>query len=54
MYLVDIYTVTANLVGVPSLSIPSGKDKDGMPIGLQLMGKHFDDELLFEIAKFFQ
>jgi len=54
MYLVDIYTVTANLVGIPALSIPSGKDKDKMPIGLQVMAKHFNDEILFEVAKIFQ
>ncbi|MEO6729565.1 MAG: Asp-tRNA(Asn)/Glu-tRNA(Gln) amidotransferase subunit GatA [Candidatus Dojkabacteria bacterium] len=51
MYLVDIYTVTANLVGIPSLSIPIGKDKDGMPIGMQAMGKKWSEASLFNLAK---
>lgn len=52
MYLTDIYTVTANIVGIPSLAIPSGKSKvDNMPIGLQIMGKKFDETTIFEIAK---
>jgi len=51
MYLVDIYTVTANLVGIPSLAIPIGKDKDGMPIGMQAMGKKWSEPYLFNLAK---
>lgn len=51
MYLVDVYTVTANLVGIPSLSIPIGSDENNMPIGLQLMGKNFSEENLFKTAK---
>ncbi|MFS8131137.1 MAG: Asp-tRNA(Asn)/Glu-tRNA(Gln) amidotransferase subunit GatA, partial [Candidatus Dojkabacteria bacterium] len=51
MYLVDIYTVTANLVGIPSLAIPIGKDKDGMPIGMQAMGKKWSEVSLFNLAK---
>jgi len=53
MYLVDIYTVTANIVGVPSLVFPAGKDKENMPIGLQIMGKHFYEDIIFEAAKNF-
>lgn len=52
MYLVDIYTVTANIVGIPSLAVPAGKDLSGMPIGLQLMGNHFREENIFEAAKY--
>ncbi len=44
MYLNDIYTVTANLAGVPGLVIPAATHSDGLPIGLQLLGKHFDEE----------
>lgn len=51
MYLVDVYTVTANLVGIPSLAIPVSKDNVKMPIGLQLMGRHFSEEKLLKTAE---
>lgn len=50
MYLSDIFTISANLAAVPGLSIPCGKTSAGLPIGLQLMGKHFDEVRLLEIA----
>ncbi len=50
MYLADICTVTINVAGVPAMSIPCGVDKDGMPIGMQLIGKHFDEETLLRAA----
>jgi len=50
MYLEDIYTVLANIVGIPALSIPVAQDKKGMPIGLQLMAKNFDEETLLKAA----
>jgi len=50
MYLVDIYTVSANLVGVPALSVPVGK-VENLPIGLQIMGKYFEENKILEIAK---
>ena len=53
MYLSDIYTVTANLAGIPAMSIPCGFDQ-GLPIGLQLMAKPFDEESLFRVGKFYQ
>lgn len=43
MYLSDIYTVHANLAGIPAISLPLAQHSDGMPIGIQLMGKHFDE-----------
>ncbi|MCL4136135.1 UNVERIFIED_CONTAM: hypothetical protein GTU68_029383, partial [Idotea baltica] len=43
MYLSDIYTVHANLAGIPAISLPLAKHSDGMPIGVQLMGRHFDE-----------
>ena len=43
MYLADIYTVTANLAGIPGISIPVGQTKDKLPIGMQIFGKHFDE-----------
>jgi aspartyl-tRNA(Asn)/glutamyl-tRNA(Gln) amidotransferase subunit A len=51
MYLNDIFTVTANLAGIPAMSIPVGKDKDGLPIGLQLMAPHFEEARLFRAAR---
>jgi aspartyl-tRNA(Asn)/glutamyl-tRNA(Gln) amidotransferase subunit A len=50
MYLNDIYTCTANLVGVPGISIPCGLSKDGLPIGLQLMTRHWDESRLLKLA----
>jgi aspartyl-tRNA(Asn)/glutamyl-tRNA(Gln) amidotransferase subunit A len=50
MYLSDIYTIPANLSGVPAISIPCGFGKDGMPIGLQIMAKPFDEETIFRTA----
>jgi aspartyl-tRNA(Asn)/glutamyl-tRNA(Gln) amidotransferase subunit A len=50
MYLADIYTVTADLVGVPAISVPCGESKLGLPIGLQLCTRHFDESSLFRLA----
>ncbi len=50
MYLSDIYTISVNLAGLPAISLPVAKDKDGMPIGLQLIGKAFDEQTLFDGA----
>ena len=54
MYLSDIFTISANLAGIPGMSIPCGFSKDGLPIGLQLMAKHFNEEMLFKIAYNFE
>jgi aspartyl-tRNA(Asn)/glutamyl-tRNA(Gln) amidotransferase subunit A len=54
MYLEDVFTLPANLAGVPGLAFPAGFDSDGLPIGMQLMGKHFDEETLFKLAHVFQ
>ncbi len=56
MYLADIYTVTADLAGVPGISIPCGKTKGSppLPIGMQLLGKHFDEERLLQVAHAFE
>lgn len=51
MYLEDIYTVTANLAGIPALAFPSGQDGENMPIGMQIMGRKGDDLKLIEIIK---
>lgn len=50
MYLADICTVSINIAGVPGISIPCGIDKNGMPIGMQLIGKHFDEETILNVA----
>ncbi len=50
MYLNDIFTVTANLAGLPGVSVPAGVDGKGLPLGLQLIGKPFDEETLFRGA----
>ncbi len=50
MYMADLLTVSINIAGVPAISIPCGKDKDGMPIGMQIIGKHFDEETLYRAA----
>ncbi|MFQ6031367.1 MAG: Asp-tRNA(Asn)/Glu-tRNA(Gln) amidotransferase subunit GatA [Candidatus Zixiibacteriota bacterium] len=50
MYLSDIYTTSANLVGIPAISIPCGKDSKGLPIGLQIMGKPLSEGLLLKVA----
>jgi aspartyl-tRNA(Asn)/glutamyl-tRNA(Gln) amidotransferase subunit A len=50
MYLNDVYTVPANLAGLPGISVPCGFDQTGLPIGLQLVGRAFDEETLLRIA----
>ncbi|QQM29258.1 Asp-tRNA(Asn)/Glu-tRNA(Gln) amidotransferase subunit GatA [Martelella lutilitoris] len=50
MYLNDIFTVTVNMAGLPGLSVPAGLDANGLPLGLQLIGKPFDEETLFRTA----
>ncbi len=50
MYLADIYTVTANLAGIPGISVPCGENHEKMPIGLQLFGRHFDETTLLRLA----
>lgn len=50
MYLSDIYTISANLAGIPGISIPAGKNKAGLPIGVQLLGNHFKEANLLQFA----
>jgi aspartyl-tRNA(Asn)/glutamyl-tRNA(Gln) amidotransferase subunit A len=50
MYLADIYTVTADLVGIPGISIPCGESSEKLPIGLQIFGKHFDESTILRLA----
>jgi aspartyl-tRNA(Asn)/glutamyl-tRNA(Gln) amidotransferase subunit A len=50
MYLADIYTVTANLAGIPGISVPCGENHEKLPIGLQLFGRHFDEATVLRVA----
>jgi len=50
MYLNDIYTVSANLAGVPAISVPCGLSSEGLPIGIQLVGNHWSEDLLLHLA----
>jgi len=50
MYLSDIYTIPANLAGIPAISLPVGEDKDGLPIGLQIMCNYFQEQKMLNIA----
>lgn len=51
MYLEDVFTVTANMAGLPGISVPGGLSSQGTPLGLQLIGKPFDEETLFRTAQ---
>jgi aspartyl-tRNA(Asn)/glutamyl-tRNA(Gln) amidotransferase subunit A len=54
MYLEDVFTLPANLAGVPGLAFPVGYDKGGLPVGMQLMGPHFREDLLFHVGHAYQ
>ena len=54
MYLQDIYTLSANLAGIPGISLPCGISKSGLPIGLQLLGPHFSEEQILRAARMFE
>ena len=54
MYLADIFTVPVNIVGVPAVSIPSGKTENGLPLSLQLIAPHFHEGALFTIGRDFE
>ena len=50
MYLADIYTVTASLAGICGVSVPCGKSREGLPIGMQILGRHFDEATIFRVG----
>jgi len=54
MYLCDVFSAPANLAGVPSMAIPSGFSKEGLPFSIQFMAPHFREDLLFEVGKSFE
>jgi len=53
MYLADIFTASANIAGIPGLSVPSGFSKNGLPLGFQLMGTRFSEDTLFKLGKIY-
>ena len=50
MYLGDIYTIAVNLAGLPGMAVPVGRDQNGLPIGMQLIGNHFQEKILLRAA----
>jgi aspartyl-tRNA(Asn)/glutamyl-tRNA(Gln) amidotransferase subunit A len=54
MYLADIYTVTGSLAGVPAISVPCGKTAAGLPVGLQVLGSHFSEDRVLQLANAFE
>ena len=54
MYAADVCTVAVNIAGLPGLSVPCGKDEDGMPIGLQLIGAHYQDAKVLNAGHAYQ
>lgn len=54
MYLSDVYTLTGDLAGVPCMSVPCGESPEGLPVGLQIFAKHFDEATMFRVAYNYQ
>ncbi len=50
MYLSDIYTITGSLAGIPCMSVPCGKTAEGLPVGMQILTRHFDEATMFRLA----
>lgn len=54
MYLSDVFTVSANLAGIPAISVPQGRDLQGLPIGVQVLGRHFDESTILRVADYLE
>jgi aspartyl-tRNA(Asn)/glutamyl-tRNA(Gln) amidotransferase subunit A len=54
MYLSDIYTITGSLAGIPCMSVPCGKTAEGLPVGMQILARHFDEPTMFRLADAFE
>ena len=54
MYLSDIFTITGDLAGIPCMSVPCGKTAEGLPVGLQILTRHFDETTMFRLADAFE
>jgi aspartyl-tRNA(Asn)/glutamyl-tRNA(Gln) amidotransferase subunit A len=50
MYLSDVYTITGDLAGIPCMSVPCGETAGGLPVGMQILAKHFDESGMFRLA----
>ncbi len=54
MYLSDIFTITGDLAGIPCMSVPCGTTSEGLPVGLQILTRHFDETSMFRVADAYQ
>src|SRR5205085_4416803 len=54
MYQSDIYTITGDLAGIPCMSVPCGATAEGLPVGMQILAKHFDEAGMFRLAEAFE
>ncbi|MCX6630470.1 MAG: amidase family protein, partial [Candidatus Solibacter sp.] len=54
MYLSDIYTITGSLAGIPCMSVPCGKTAGGLPVGMQILTRHFGETEMFRLADAFE
>jgi len=54
MYLSDIFTITGSLAGIPCMSVPAGTTAEGLPVGMQVLTKHFDETGMFRLAHAFE
>jgi aspartyl-tRNA(Asn)/glutamyl-tRNA(Gln) amidotransferase subunit A len=54
MYLSDIYTITGSLAGIPCMSVPAGTSSDGLPVGMQILTRHFDEAGMLKLAHAFE
>ena len=54
MYLSDIYTITGDLAGIPCMSVPCGRTAEGLPVGLQILARHFNETDMFRLADAYQ
>ena len=50
IYLNDVFTIPANMAGLPAISVPAGFDKQGLPLGLQVITRSFDEQTMFDVA----
>jgi len=54
MYLSDIFTITGSLAGIPCMSVPCGRTAEGLPVGMQILARHFGEVTMFRIADAFE
>ena len=54
MYLTDVFTIPVNMAGLPGIAVPGGFSKDGLPVGLQFIAPHFEEERLIQLSSAFQ